>query len=259
MGGMDSHLPLGVDICHPSPARTYDYLLGGKDNYPVDREAAEAVIAVWPGMRDMGRAARAWAMRVVTYLAEQGVDQYLDIGSGLPTAENVHQVAQRINPAARVMYADNDPIVLAHGRALLAENDRTEYVEADVRDPKVILAGAAKLLDFSRPVALILSVVLHYVPEDPAELLAAYVQALAPGSFVAISHNTTQGMAPELREWVAGVFPSGWYPRTPDDILRIFQGLELVEPGLVTIEQWRPTAEPVPLQMPLLGGIARVG
>ena len=255
----DPHPPLGIDTSKPSPARAYDYLLGGHNNYEADRQAAEGVIAIWPGMREMGRGARGWAIRAVTYLAGQGVDQFLDVGSGLPTAENVHQVAQCINPESRIMYVDVDPIVHAHGRALLAANPLTRYLEADVRDPQVILpAAAAELLDFGRPIALLMSAVLHFMEDDLAELVGRYRAALAPGSYVAASLQTIVGAEPELVAAVRRVWGGHWYPRQPDEIAAIFDGLELVEPGLVRIEQWRPDGPVTPLEMPLLGAVGRI-
>lgn len=257
---MDPHPPLGIDTSHPSTARSYDYLLGGTQNYPVDRQAAEAFLATWPEVRLNARTIREWAIRAVRYLAtEAGITQFLDLGSGLPTEKNTHQVAQQVNAEARVMYVDNDPIVLAHGRALLAANDRTGYVEADVRDPELILTEAAKLLDFNQPVAVVCSSVLHWVECDPVDLIASYVRDLVPGSYLAVSYNTGEGVPAELVEHLRGVFQHGWYPKSSGDILAMFQGLELVQPGLTRIEDWWPVeAEPAQLQLPLLGGVARV-
>ncbi|WP_433469572.1 SAM-dependent methyltransferase [Spirillospora sp. CA-128828] len=162
-----------IDVSRPSPARIYDYLLGGKDNFAVDRELAEKFLARWPALATTARVNRAWAVRVVRHLAgERGIDQFVDVGSGLPTADNVHQVAQRITPGARVMYVDNDPIVLAHSRALLAENQGADYVAADAQDADTVLARADRFLDPSRPVAILMASLLHYLPEPPEEVVA---------------------------------------------------------------------------------------
>ena len=187
--------PAEIDITRPHPARTWDYYLGGKDNFAADRAVADKVIAAWPGMRVAARENRKFLGRAVQYLAgEAGIDQFLDIGSGLPTASNVHEVAQAINPAARVVYVDNDPLVLAHARALLTSmpEGACDYLDADLRDPELILRDAARTLDFTQPAAIMLVAVLHFIPDasDPQGIVATLAGALAPGSFVAVSHLT---------------------------------------------------------------------
>jgi SAM-dependent methyltransferase len=261
MSDDDPKPPPGIDTSHPSVARAYDHLLGGKLNYPVDREFAEKFLKIWPEVRDNAFVIRGFAMRVTRYLVEEaGVRQILDIGSGLPTQDNVHQVAQRIAPDTKVMYVDNDPIVLAHGRALLVKDKRTGYIEADVRDTELVLRRAAKLLDFEQPVAVMCSALLHWVKDNPTELMAEYIDALPPGSYLAASHNCPDGVPAKLIADMYPIFPSGWYPRPRAQIEEIFQGRELVAPGLVTIEGWRPDqgVQHKPLQLPLLGAVARL-
>lgn len=246
-----------IDVTRPSPPRVYDYLLGGRDNYAVDRALAETFLARWPDLATNARVNRAWVGRVVTFLAGQGIDQFLDIGSGLPTADSLHQVAQRVNPDARVLYVDNDPIVLVHARALLAEDARTDYVAADAQDTPTVLGRAAAHLDRSRPVALLMAAVLHYAPEPPARLVAPYVDWLPPGSYVAISHATTTGADPEVTAQVAEQFPD-LRPRPAEQIAAAFAGLELLEPGVVDAQQWRPETDVPVGPQPLLAGVARV-
>lgn len=194
--------PPPFDITKPHPARVYDFLLGGKDNYAIDREAAEKILAVAPELRANARANRTFLSRAVRYLAgERGIRQFLDIGTGIPAAGNTHEVAQAAAPESRIVYVDNDPVVLAHARALLTSDERgaTEYIEADIRDPEKIIARARDLLDFNRPVALLLVAVLHFIADadDPAELVAAYRDAL-PG--VILSFRVSRGC--ELRHRV---------------------------------------------------------
>jgi SAM-dependent methyltransferase len=233
----------------PSPARMYDYFLGGKDNFQVDREAADELDEV------AGRGttfAVAWEnrrflQRAVACLAEAGIDQFVDIGAGLPTQGNVHEIAQRVNPAARVAYVDNDPIVLSHGRALLADDKTTRVFAADIREPQAILAapGLAELIDFSRPVAVLFVAVLHFVrdDEDPYGILGTLRDAMAPGSYLALSHVTTDGLSAGLLARNEDVYKratSPSRPRSHDEIARFFDGLDLLEPGLVRPGQWRP-------------------
>ena len=190
-------MPDYVDVRQPSAARVYDYCLGGRENFKVDRDAADAVDAVQPGTKLIALINRAFLGRAVRYLAEEeGIDQFLDIGSGLPTKDNVHQVAQRANPQARVVYVDNDPLVLVHARAMLTSSPegRTAYLDADLREPRAILDDPelTGVLDFSQPVGLLLVAVLHFIRDDdnPREILATLIDALAPGSFVVASHAT---------------------------------------------------------------------
>jgi O-methyltransferase involved in polyketide biosynthesis len=227
----------------------YDYYLGGKDNFAADRAAADRAIAAWPAIRVAARENRAFLGRAVRFLAgEAGVDQFLDIGSGLPTASNVHQVAQEIVPVARVVYVDNDPIVLAHARALLASSreGRCAYVHADLRDPEKILAGAREALNFSRPIALILSAVLPFVLDEdkPAQIVKTLIDALPSGSYVAASHGTPEYLSQQVQQKLGAVYTKGTAQAASRDSAEfadlVFPGLELVPPGVVLTSEWRP-------------------
>jgi hypothetical protein len=242
----DRGLPLDTSV--PHIARVYDYWLGGKDNFAADRAAAEQVIATFPDVVVIARAQRAFLGRVVHYLAaEAGIRQFLDIGTGLPAADNTHEVAQRAAPSARVVYVDNDPIVLVHARALLASGPEgaTAYIDADARDTDMILAEAAKFLDFSQPVAVMLLGVLHCIPDedDPAGIAARLVSAVVPGSYLAIVHPASD-VAIEKMEQAMGDYnrqaASALSARSHAEVSRFFNGLDLVEPGLVQIHRWRP-------------------
>ncbi|MFI6514109.1 SAM-dependent methyltransferase [Spirillospora sp. NPDC050679] len=256
---MSMEPPTEIDTSRPSIARSYDYFLGGKDNYAVDREMAEMALRIAPEGRGSALANRAFLRRVVRHLAaEAGIDQFLDLGSGLPTQGNVHEVAHGTNPDARVVYVDNDPIVLAHGRALLADNDTTRVLHADVRGPAEILERAGGFLDFRRPVGLLLFGILHHLAddEDPAGVMAVLREALAPGSHVAISHFHDPGEAhPEASQvaregekvFNATLGTGRW--RTREEIMPFLDGLEVLEPGLVPLAEWRPDpGEPAPPQ-----------
>jgi len=236
---------LDTSVAHP--ARVYDYWLGGKDNFAADREAAERVLAAAPGLRYRVRANRAFLGRATRYLAaEADVRQFLDIGTGIPTADNTHEVAQRAAPDSRVVYVDNDPIVLLHAQALLRSTPEgaTDYIQADLRDPGTILDRAAALLDFGQPVALMLLGVLHLVQdvEDPWGIVARLMAPLPAGSYLTISHpaidiHHTQANAQRVyNERVA----TPQTLRTREQVARFFTGLDLVEPGLVQVHQWRP-------------------
>jgi SAM-dependent methyltransferase len=234
----------------PSIARVYDYLLGGKDNFPADREVGDIFIRQFPGAVAIAVDNRACLIRAVHFIAaELGIGQFIDLGSGLPTADNVHQVAQRANPAARVAYVDNDPSVLAHGRALLAEDDQTAVVQADITDPPAVLATPEirGLLDLSRPVGIVASAILHHVTdaEDPVSVITAVKEAISPGSVLFISHFRTLGdpdsaaMESVLKE----AFGRGAW-RTDAQIAEYFAGTDLVEPGIVPCAQWHPDCDP---------------
>jgi hypothetical protein len=236
---------LNTSVAHP--ARVYDYWLGGTDNFAADREAAERVLAVAPGLRFRVRANRAFLGRATRYLAaEAGIRQFLDIGTGIPAAGNTHEVAQRAAPDSRVVYVDNDPIVLLHAQALLRGSPQgaTDYLEADLRDPRMILDRAAAVLDFGRPVAVMLLGVLHLIQdaEDPWDIVARLMAATPADSYLTISHpaidiHHTQADAQRIyNEHVA----TPQTLRTREQVARFFTGLELVEPGLVQVHQWRP-------------------
>jgi hypothetical protein len=262
------HEPPEIDLSRPSIARGYDYLLGGKDNYPVDREAAEALLAIAPNSRDLAISNRRFLQRAVRYVAEhEGIEQYLDHGSGLPTQENVHQIAQRIVPGARVVYVDNDPIVLAHGRALLAENDQTVVITANMQDVDGILAtpDARRLIDLSKPVAVLFISVLHCIPDtdDPGGVVRRIMDRVPPGSCLVLSHLVSDD--PEARENITDFMltasQGNWgRVRTKEEVASWFDGLELVSPGLVEISRWRPDpgdSAPDTMEWIEFGGVAR--
>jgi O-methyltransferase involved in polyketide biosynthesis len=242
----------------------YDYWLGGKDNYEADRAAAEQVIATQPSILATVRANRAFLRRAVQYLAEAGIRQFLDIGTGLPTNENTHQIAQATAPASRIVYVDNDPIVLAHARALLvtAPEGTTAYLQADARDPEAILAQAAAVLDFSQPVAVLMLGLLHYIADAdrPDQLVARFMAGVVPGSYLVISEATrdidTRSVTASAARFNAGPVAAPFTPRTRAEIARYFTGLELVEPGLVPLPQWRGLANAA-TQIPAYAAVAR--
>ena len=249
-----SRRPAQIDTSVPHPARVYDYWLGGKDNFEVDRQVANATSAAAPGVPQGARDNRAFLGRSVRFIAEQGVKQFLDIGTGIPTQGNVHEVAQSVAPDAHVVYVDNDPIVMAHARALLrgTPEGKTTYIEADLRDPDTILKNrdVRATIDFARPVGLIIVGTLMFIKdsEDPVGIVKRYTGALAPGSYLAISHVTADfnpdSVTASARAYNTG--PTPFTPRTGAQIARFFEGFELVEPGLVKIFDWRPDeTEPV--------------
>jgi hypothetical protein len=236
-------------------ARVYDFMLGGKDNYEIDRQVARRALEVAPDAPEAARANREFLARVVRHLAgEAGIRQFLDLGSGLPTQGNVHEIAQSVTTRAHVVYVDHDPIVLVHGRALLAVDDTTTVVEADLRDPEAILSHpeVTRLIDFTEPVALLMFAILHHLAddEDPGGITARIMDRLAPGSYLAVSHFHNPGEAlPEVSRQAYSaekIFNESlgtgrW--RAHEEILAYFDGLELVEPGLVPLPEWRPEAE----------------
>jgi len=240
--------PLPFDTTKAHQARGYDYLLGGKDNYAADRAAADAWLKIDPGMAFTARANRAFLGRAVRFLAtEAGIRQFLDIGTGIPTAGNTHEVAQAIAPESRVVYVDYDPIVLAHARALLdsSEAGATEYIDADLRDTGTILSRAANLLDFTKPVAVTLMSILHAIPDadDPHSIVAMLLDAVPSGSYLAISQFGEELMPAEAREALLGstrrTSLQQYTSRTREQVARFFDGTDLVEPGLVPVEEWR--------------------
>jgi O-methyltransferase involved in polyketide biosynthesis len=260
--------PAGIDPTVPSVARIYDYLLGGKDNFASDRAAAEKLIELTPNVREGVQANRRFLSRAVNLLVEAGVRQFLDIGAGLPTQENVHQVALRAAPDSRVVYVDNDPIVLTHGRALLADNGQTIVVDGDLRNPKAILDDPRirEHIDFDQPVGLLMLAVLHFIPtDDVAESVTATLRnRLAPGSGIVISHlsfgDLDEDKLREGRELYTRTSAGSATPRSRAQILRFFDGFELVEPGLVSTEDWRPETDlPRLPQLPGVNGYSGVG
>ena len=245
--GTSGPAPSDLDTSVPHIARVYDYWLGGKDNFAVDREAAEQVIEAYPGILRDVRAQRAFLSNAVSYLAGvAGIRQFLDIGTGIPTANNTHEVAQAVEPGCRVVYVDNDPMVLTHARALLVGvTAPTAYVDADLRDTGKVLAEAARLLDFSKPVAVMLISVLHLIPDedDPHAIVTRLMDAVPSGSWLALSHPARDVHPQQVTEAASRfnqLARAKATLRTRAEILRFFDGLELLEPGLVQIHQWRP-------------------
>ena len=267
--GEDGVIP-GIDTSKPHPARVYDFLLGGKDNFAADRMVAERLAQAWPTVRQTARENRAFIRRAIKYLTvEEGVAQFLDIGSGLPTVGNVHEVAQAVNPAARVVYVDNDPIVLAHARVLLNSHPegRTAYIDADLRDPAGILFDpeVSNTLNLGQPVALMLVAILHFLTDedDPAGIVATLLGALPAGSYLVASHVTPEhdpeGVGGLVRAYRQGGVPAR--VRTSDEFADLaFGGLEMIDPGLVLVSEWRPDGRgprPLPSEVSWYGGIGR--
>jgi SAM-dependent methyltransferase len=235
-------IPKGVQTHIPNVARMYDYYLGGKDNFPADRQAAERVLEIIPEVRQGARSNRAFLARTVGFLAESGIDQFLDLGTGLPTQNNVHQVV----PGARVVYVDNDPTVLVHGRAILGKNENVTIVEGDIRRPGEILEhpDVRAAIDFDRPVGILLLAIMHFVPDadDPPGILATLRRAMAPGSHLVLSHVAIDAR-PEAADGVVQVYDrtsSPFVTRTGEEIVRMFDGFDVVEPGVVNLPEWRP-------------------
>jgi hypothetical protein len=260
-----------IDTSKPHPARMYDYYLGGKNHFAADRETAEKGLAAWQAGRVAARENRAFLGRAVRFLAaEAGIRQFLDIGTGLPTTNSVHEVAQAVAPSSRVVYADNDPLVLAHARALLTSSPegRTAYIQADLRDPQSILSDPAvrEVLDFGQPIALMLVAVLHFVPDEfkPAQVMATLIDALPSGSYLVASHITEEhdpvGPAAGARAYRAAGLPAQL--RDSDQFAQLaFSGLDLVPPGVVLVSEWRPEGDrprPTPAEVSWYGGVARI-
>jgi len=253
--------PPPFDVTTAHPARVYDYLLGGKDNFAADRAAAQAIIDVSPVVFACVRANRQFLRRAVSYLArEAGIRQFLDIGTGLPTADNTHQVAQEIAPDSRVAYVDNDPIVLVHARALLNSSPEgaCAYIDADLRDSGAVLGRAAETLDFTKPVAVMALCTMQYVPDadEPHAVIARFMEAVPSGSYLTMSDTTrdidTEAMTTGAERYNAKLGSAVFTPRTGPEYARFFERLSLVEPGLVPMPQWHPgpgtdAAEVIPM------------
>ncbi|EPH42999.1 SAM-dependent methyltransferase [Streptomyces aurantiacus] len=256
-----------IDTSKPHPARMYDWWLGGKDNYPVDEEMGRQLVAMDPRIPAVARANRAFMQRATRWLAAAGVRQFLDIGTGIPTEPNLHQIAQGVAPDARVVYCDNDPIVLAHAEALLrsAPEGATEYIQGDARDPAAILAEARKTLDFTRPVALSLVALLHFVPDEDGayEVVDELVSALPSGSYLMLSHGTGE-FTPDQARKAGDLYKSRALSlalRDRAEVIRFFDGLTLVPPGVTVADEWHPElGEPTPPvgdgPLPIYGGVA---
>lgn len=266
MADWERDVPPGVDTSTPSIARVYDYILGGKDNFAVDRALSAQVRSVTPEITTMALQNRAFLGRVVRHLAEAGMTQFIDIGTGLPTQQNVHEVVQTVRPDARVVYVDNDPVVLVHARALLADNPNTIVVEGDLRRPAEILADdrLRALIDLSQPVAVLLFGILYFVPEEdkPHAVVAELRDAIAPGSYVALSHVVSEDR-PEAFRAASRIYGNalnrpGDPTYTRETVQAFFDGMDMVDPGLVYVRDWRndePDDESPRTWM--LGGLAR--
>ena len=256
-----------IDTSVPHSARIWNYWLGGKDNYPVDREAGDRYREVFPGVIEVARASRAFLIRTIRYLAaDAGIRQFLDVGTGLPTADNTHEVAQRIAPEARIVYVDNDPLVLVHARALLTSTTEgiTSYIQADLHDPDTIRDEAAKTLDFTQPIALILSGILGHITDidEARSIVKRIMDALPSGSYLSINDGTSVVSGEAFEQAQQGYDESGAIPyrlRTPEEIASFFDGLDLVEPGVVSCPLWRPDdADPASIRpVDAFGGVGR--
>ena len=254
-------VPPGVDTRRANPARVYDYWLGGTHNFLADQDAGRAVVATDPNTGAVIQANRAFLGRAVRFLAAAGIRQFLDIGSGIPTQGNVHEIAQQAAPGSHVVYADIDPVAVAHSRAILAGNGDAVVLEADLREPEKILAHelTRSLIDFGQPVGLLLSAVLHFVADDddPWQITSALRDALAPGSYLAVSHITDAG-DPAKTQAIEKVYTrsvsTGGRFRSRDEVLRFFGSFELVDPGLVYVPEWRPDSPGMCLLTPVSSG-----
>jgi len=257
--------PSRIDTTVAHNARVWDYWLGGKDNFQVDRQVGDHVRTMFPIIGDVARANRQFLVRVVRFLAgDAGIRQFLDIGTGLPTANNTHEVAQTIAPRSRIVYVDNDPLVLVHARALLTSSPEgvTDYIDADVHDPDTILAEASRTLDFTQPVAVMMLGILNFVldTEQAQTITRRLMDAVPTGSYLALAHPTLElggeMNAPAMAFWNENAAPP-IRTRTGEEIGRFFEGLELVEPGLVSCSRWRPDTGDEPAEIPQYGAVGR--
>nr|BFD81326.1 SAM-dependent methyltransferase [Streptomyces sp. Xyl84] len=260
--------PRSIDISMPSVARIYDYYLGGSHNFEIDREAARRAMEFMPGLPKVMQANRAFMRRAVRFAVDEGITQFLDVGSGIPTFGNVHEVAQAARPGARVVYVDHDPVAVTHSQAVLADNDDADVVAADLRKPHEILASPQlqRLIDLNRPVALLLVAILHFVEDsdDPYTAVAELRDALAPGSLLILTHASYEGipLPPERSEGAVDVYKGIRNPlimRSREEIARFFEGYDMVEPGLVPMARWRPQTAPEDEDPYAFSGFAGVG
>jgi len=259
-------VPDDVDVRRPSAARVYDYYLGGSHNFEADREMARRAIEMWPELPLIMQANRAFLHRAVQYLLQQGITQFLDLGSGIPTVGNVHEIAHAVRPDARVVYVDNDPVAVAQSRAILAGNESCDVIEADLCDVSAVLSdpGATRLLDLSQPVGLLTVAVLHFVPDHagPSGVLARYREAMAPGSFLALSHASHEG-DPDQAGPHTSLYQRTGTPmrmRSRDEIAALVEGFDLVDPGIVFLPLWRPDPQAQQADRPeRVTGFAAVG
>ncbi|WP_329303000.1 SAM-dependent methyltransferase [Streptomyces sp. NBC_00659] len=261
--------PRSIDISVPSVSRIYDYYLGGSHNFEVDREAARKAMEFMPGLPKVMQANRAFMRRAVRYAAGEGIDQFLDIGSGIPTFGNVHEIAQAARPGARVVYVDHDPVAVAHSQAVLRGNEDADVVAADLLKPQEILVShpVQRLIDLNRPVALLLVAILHFVEDadDPYRAVAELRDALAPGSMLVVTHASFEGipLSREQAEGTVDVYKDIRNPlimRTREEIARFFEGYDMVEPGLVPMPDWRPdtaSEDEDPYSFSGFGGVGR--
>ena len=255
----------GFDTSVPSPARMWNYWVGGKDHFAADREAADEIMAAMPALPAIARSVRHFLIDIVHSLTvDYGIRQFLDIGTGLPTADNTHDVAQRAAPESRIVYADYDPVVLAHARALLTSSPegKTDYIEADLRETDTILSAAARTLDFSKPVAILLLAVLHFIPDedDPYAIVRKLMDAVPSGSFLVIVHAPSDRSPEEMAEQTRRYNESGaefMRPRSQEEILRFFTGLELIGPGVAPLSEWLPAGQAGPASGEAVAGVGR--
>jgi SAM-dependent methyltransferase len=256
-----------IDLSRPSAARVYDYFLGGAHNFEIDRQLAEQIASMTPNLADTMRAGRAFLRRAVRVLLTEGIDQFLDIGSGIPTVGNVHEVAQAVNPLARVVYVDIDPVAVAHSRSILEGNELAGVIHADLRDPEQILTEAQQmgLIDLSRPVAILLAGVVHFIPDSdkPGEILATLRDATAPGSYLVISHSTFEDQPQEMldAQRLSARTATEITLRSRADIVSFFGDFTIIEPGVVHMPLWRPDApsdvDDNPQRFGAFGGVGR--
>ena len=240
------HLPSGIDTTVPSPARLYDYYLGGRHNFPVDRERGREIVRLLPELPTIVRANRGFLVRAVQHLAHEGIDQFIDLGTGIPTSPNVHEVARNINPKVRVVYVDNDPAVQIYNRAILAA-DGVASIVGDIRHPEEVLANPelCELIDFNKPAAILVVAVFHFIADkyNPASIVNRFAEHLAPGSYVALSAAISDHNDPEVIRRVEEIYADATAPfvwRTRTQVSALLAGLELVSPGVVSLADWRP-------------------
>ncbi|HEY7593545.1 MAG TPA: SAM-dependent methyltransferase [Actinophytocola sp.] len=259
--------PESIDLERPNAARIYDYLLGGAANFAADREFAEQLLTVLPEARGAARMNRAFLNRAVRFCVDAGIRQFLDVGSGIPTAGNVHEIAQRMDPSCRVLYADVEPVAVTHSELMLRDNDQAAAIRADFTDPDSVLDNETtrRVLDFDQPMALLLVAVLHFVPDDaqPYDAVARFVSRLAPGSYLVLSHSVERP-SEEQAEGIDRLYDRADAPgvrRTHAEIARFYDGLEMVEPGLVNTPEWRPEPNDTSADQPgadvAIAGVAR--
>ena len=263
---LESTAGTGIDTSVPHSARIWNYWLGGKDHYPVDQEVGDQILAFVPELVRSARADRYFLARAVRYLTAQGIRQFLDIGTGLPTVDNTHEVAQRAAPETKIVYVDNDPLVLVHARALLTSTPEgaCDYIDADVRDPESIVRQASRTLDFGQPIAIMMLGIVNFImdTDEAVSIVRRLMDATVPGSYLVISHPTTEVDAEPMTEAVRFWNQQGSAPmtlRTRAELLRLFDGLELAEPGVVTCSRWRPDVMEIgeTADVTHFGGVAR--